>query len=54
MYDFYLGSRVDVSAPKNTIKKIKALRVEKFIIVMDRGSSAHRISKNTSQITSLS
>lgn len=37
MYDLYPGSIVDVSTLKNTIKKINALGVEQFILVMDRG-----------------
>lgn len=37
MYDLYPGSLVDVSTLKNTIKKLKALGVEEFTLVLDRG-----------------
>ncbi len=37
MYDVYPGSIRDVTTLKNTVKKIKALGIDEFVLIMDRG-----------------
>lgn len=37
MYDLYPGSIADVSTLKNTVKKIKSLGVQDYVLLMDRG-----------------